>query len=275
MLSTFKPSLVQPAHHHASDFMMLFHKDRALVMFHDDRYSLPLFSHIAALEIQVAGTQYLGTLDGSHCFAAELVTPPVLSEGFLLQPLRPLYRVLSPEQKGVAGMAFQVINWGRNHRYCGQCGTRTVQKHDERAMLCPACGLLAYPRVSPVVIVAVVKEGKLLLAHNRAMKNDIHSLVAGFVEVGESLEEAVQREVREEVGIEVGDIRYFGSEPWPFPGSLMAGFTACHVSGEIEVDGKEIDHAGWCLPGEFPPIPPPGSISRRLIDWYVEGTNPE
>jgi len=252
--------------------MLLFHDDRLLVRAQDELYSIPLSADIERLGIMVPGLHYLGTLGTNHCYAGEIETPAELPEGFLLQPLRPLYRLLPGEQRGVAGMAFQVINWRRNHRYCGKCGTPTVQKDDERAMECPACGFLAYPRVSPVVIVAITRDGKLLLAHNGAMKHHFHSLVAGFVEVGESLEETVHREVREEVGIEVGDIRYFGSEPWPFPGSLMVGFAARHISGEIRVDGVELDHAAWYEPHEFPPIPPPGSISRRLIDWYVKST---
>ncbi len=133
----------------------------------------------------------------------------------------------------VAGRAVQIVEWDETHRFCGRCGGPTERVPGERARLCTTCGHSAYPRIAPAVIVRVTRGDALLLARGRRWTEPIYSLVAGFVDPGESLEETVAREVREEVGIEVGDIRYFASQPWPFPHSLMLGFEAEHAGGEI------------------------------------------
>jgi NAD+ diphosphatase len=143
-------------------------------------------------------------------------------------------------------------------------------KTDERAKTCPACGLNSYPRLSPAVIVAVVKDDKLLLATSPRFRSSFWSVLAGFVEPGETLEDCVVREVEEEVGITVRNVRYFGSQPWPFPDSLMLGFTAEYAKGEIKTDGMEIVEADWFGADNLPNVPPSVSIARRLIDWFVE-----
>jgi NAD+ diphosphatase len=171
----------------------------------------------------------------------------------------------------VAGRAVQLVEWARTHRYCGRCGTPTEQQPGERAMRCPSCGLLAFPRLAPAMITLVSKGDKALLARGVQFRSPFYSCLAGFVEPGESLEGAVVREVREEVGIEVDDVRYWGSQPWPFPHSLMVGFTAKWKSGEIDIDATEIVDARWFRRDELPPIPPPISIARKLIDaWLAE-----
>jgi NAD+ diphosphatase len=171
---------------------------------------------------------------------------------------------------GLAGRAMHVIDWATTNRFCGRCGTATVLSTKERSMTCPACGLSAYPRIAPAIIVLVRRGDQALLARNAKFPGAFYSTLAGFSDIGESLEETLAREVREEVGIEVRDIRYFGSQPWPFPHSLMIGFTAQWASGEIRVDGEEIADAQWFSWSELPPIPPPISIARRLIDAWVE-----
>ena len=143
----------------------------------------------------------------------------------------------------------------------------------DRSKRCPACGLVSYPRISPAVIVAITRGDRLLLAANRRHAGAMYSVLAGFVEPGESLEECVHREIREEVGLEVTDVRYFGSQSWPFPNSLMVAFTAAHAAGEIAVDPEELVEARWFAPGELPPIPGCGTISRRLIDGFVESAS--
>jgi NAD+ diphosphatase len=164
----------------------------------------------------------------------------------------------------------QLIRWDRGHKFCGQCGKLTESKKDERAKICPSCGLSAYPRLSPAVIVAVVKGDRLLLGTSKRFRADFWSVLAGFVEPGETLEECVVREVREEVGILVENVHYFGSQPWPFPDSLMVGFTAEYAAGEITVDQTELTDANWFTADDLPRIPPKVSIARRLIDWFVE-----
>ena len=146
----------------------------------------------------------------------------------------------------------------------------TADKQDERAKICQQCGLVNYPRVSPAIIVAVIKDDQILLARSGRFPGGFFSVLAGFVEPGESLEACVKREVFEETGIAVQNIRYFGSQPWPFPDSLMVGFTAEYAGGDIQIDGREIVAADWYSRDNLPNIPPGISIARQLIDWFAE-----
>jgi NAD+ diphosphatase len=181
-------------------------------------------------------------------------------------PLRAIFTLAGPERFALAGRATQLLDWQANHRYCGRCGTPTEIMAGEPAMRCPACGLLAYPRLSPAVMVLVRDGEKLLLARSPHFKPGVYSALAGFVEPGETLEECAVREVREEVGIEIANLRYFSSQPWPFPNSLMIAFFADYVGGTITPQPGEIEDAGWYLPAELPLLPDPVSIARRLID---------
>ena len=171
-----------------------------------------------------------------------------------------------------AGTAFQFMDWQRSSRFCSRCGGPMVQTDENRAFGCESCGYLSYPVITPAVIVAVTKEDKLLLARSFHFPKGRYSVLAGFVEPGESLEEAVRREILEEVSLKVKDVTYFGSQPWPFPHSLMLGFTARWEEGEITPDGKEIEDAGWYTPDTLPIMPPSNSISRQLIDSWLKGT---
>jgi NAD+ diphosphatase len=183
-----------------------------------------------------------------------------------------------PEDRwALAGRAVQLVEWSRTSRFCGRCATATIPSPGERARRCPDCGLLAYPRLAPAVITLVERGGEALLAHGRNFGIPMYSCLAGFVEPGETLEEAVHREVAEEVGVTLGEVRYFGSQPWPFPHQLMIGFTATWASGDIKIDEIEIDDAGWFTPDAMPMIPPGMSISRLLIDDWLErqGVSPD
>jgi len=162
------------------------------------------------------------------------------------------------------------VDWDRNHQYCGRCGSATADRQEERAKICPRCGLTAYPRISPAVIVAITRGEKILLARAHRFPYAMYSVIAGFVEAGESLEQCVRREIAEEVGITVKNLRYFGSQSWPFPNSLMVAFTAEHAGGEIRIDPSEIMDARWFTAADLPRIPDKASISRRLIDWFVD-----
>lgn len=171
----------------------------------------------------------------------------------------------------VAGRAHQIINWVRTHQYCGKCGGPIKNKVTELARECPNCGVNIYPRISPAVIIAIVKGDKILLARNKNFPNSFYSVLAGFVEPGETLEECVQREVKEEVGIEVKNIKYFGSQSWPFPDSLMIAFTAEYANGEIVVDNLELSHADWFSRYNLPAkIPDKKTIAGRLIEWFIQ-----
>lgn len=213
--------------------------------------------------------RYLGTIDGRHCYCAE-IEESVLPEGIAFQGLRYLYGRIDEVLHRVAMRAVHLIEWDKNERFCGRCGAQTKDKTDTNAKECTHCGHVTFPRISPAVIVLVEKEGKVLLARASRFAEELYSVLAGFVEPGESLEETVQREIEEEVGIRVRNIRYFGSQPWPFPDSLMIGFTAEYESGDLKIDGMEIERAGWFEPGALPRIPGRISIARKLIDWFVE-----
>lgn len=178
-----------------------------------------------------------------------------------------------------AGRAVQLVEWGRTHRWCGRCATATEPAVGERAMRCPACGLVAFPRLAPAMITLVTRghdgpDQEALLARGVQFRLPMFSCLAGFVEPGESLEGAVAREVFEEVGIAVGDVRYRSSQPWPFPHSLMIGFRARYVSGDLVLDDSEIAEAGWYRRDALPPIPPGISIARKLIDEWIAESAP-
>jgi NAD+ diphosphatase len=169
--------------------------------------------------------------------------------------------------------AYHIMQWKRDSAFCGTCGHPNADSPSELARLCPVCGRVEFPRISPAVIVIITNDrGEALLAHNRNFSPGLYSLIAGFTEAGESLEAAVEREVLEEVGIAVKDIRYIASQPWPFPNSLMLGFTARYKEGTPKPDGVEIEDVRWCgpdmLPGE---LPGNGSVARYLINQWLEG----
>ena len=207
---------------------------------------------------------FLGELDGAPCFALEGA-----SDGEPV-PLRELFGALSDDEFGVAGRALGLTAWDRDHRFCGKCGAPTERSPTERVRTCTRCRHGAYPRLSPAVIMLVERDGKALLARNARFTRPFYSTLAGFVEVGETLEHAVAREVAEEAGIAIDEIRYFGSQPWPFTGSLMIGFTARWTRGEIVADPTELADAGWFAPDELPVVPPRLSIARELIDDFVQ-----
>lgn len=212
---------------------------------------------------------HLGALDGEPCFARALDEHEPVPAGLEAAPLRGLFGALGEADFAIAGRALALTAWDANHRFCGRCGAETARAPAERARVCPRCALAHYPRLSPAVITLVERDGRALLARNGRFPAPFHSCVAGFVETGETLEETVAREVREEVGVEVDEVRYFGSQPWPFTSSLMIGFTARYAGGELRPDGEEIVEAGWFAPDELPRLPGKLSIARQLIDAFV------
>jgi NAD+ diphosphatase len=235
-----------------------------------ERVALLDFAELTTLGADFESGHFLGRLDDLDCYALSVgddLEPPA---GAVAEGLRALYGRLPDEQFSIAGRAVQILLWDQTHRFCGRCGQPTVNAPAERAKLCPQCGLLSFPRLSPAVIMLIQRGDELLLARNRAFADGFFSVLAGFVEPGESLEETVAREVREEVGLEVSDITYFGSQPWPFPHSLMIGFTAHYAGGEIRLQEDEIAEAAWFKRrGPLPKLPGKLSIARRLIDWFL------
>ncbi|WP_295004722.1 NAD(+) diphosphatase [uncultured Dechloromonas sp.] len=211
------------------------------------------------------GALCVGDWQGASCYAADVAELPEIA-GSEPIPLRAVFQLAGSEAFALAGRAVQLLDWQAQHRFCGACGTPTGMRADEHAMHCPACGLLVYPRISPAVMVLVRDGDRLLLARSPRFKPGVYSALAGFVEPGETLEQCVTREVREEVGIEVANLRYYASQPWPFPNSLMIAFFADYAGGEIVPQPGEIEAAEWFSPDALPLLPEPISISRQLID---------
>jgi NAD+ diphosphatase len=223
-----------------------------------------------------ADAKALGLDPGTgDAFGAELAlalpTELVLAEPFAVMSLREAWGALGEAHFMAAGTATQIVEWQATNRFCGRCATPMERLAGERCLKCPSCGLMAYPRIAPAVIVLVRRGEEALLARGARFALPFYSTLAGFVEVGETLEETVAREIREEVGIEVKDARYFGSQPWPFPHSLMVGFTAQWAAGDLQCDPREIVDAAWFRRDALPAIPPPVSIARRLIDAWTAG----
>lgn len=211
------------------------------------------------------------------CFA--LGKSAALPSGWRGIPLRSLAGGLAAEGSGSpAGepaiatvfRACHIIQWLSDSVFCGSCGGRNTIASAELARRCPLCGRVEYPRVSPAIIVRVTNEkDEILLAHDSKFSENIYSLIAGFYEAGERLEDTVEREIFEEVGLRVKNIRYIASQSWPFPNSLMIGFSACHSGGEIRCDGVEIEDAGWFSRSNLPRLPGHGSIARFIIEQWI------
>jgi NAD+ diphosphatase len=229
---------------------------------------IPALQEALSFDSNAAWVHFFGTWNGAGCYAVGLAEGTVVDARLEARGLRELFGRMDEDLVWVAGRAGQLVHWHRHHRFCGRCGASTEDHPRERAKRCPACGLMNYPRVTPAIIVAVVRDRQLLLAYSARFTAKFYSVLAGFVEPGETLEECVRREVFEETGVEVRNIRYFGSQAWPFPDSLMVAFTAEHAAGEIRIHPAEINDAGWYRADRLPAVPPPISIARRLIDWF-------
>lgn len=244
------------------------------------------FASAAELGLPLCRELYLGYLTAEdsntpivHCYVAEVEVETEPPPGMAFEGLRGLYGRLDDQSFWLAARAVQIVDWDRTHQFCGRCATPTHHQPEERAKKCPNCGLTSYPRLAPAIIVRVERTApdgrrQILLARNHRFRPGYYSVLAGFVEPGETLEECVQREIYEETSILVHNIRYFGSQPWPFPHSLMIAFVADYAGGAIQVDGVELDEAGWFSADNLPHIPPPISVSRQLIDAFIAENTP-
>jgi len=263
---TFLPS-VEPSLPEGPRLYFVVHGRKLWV---NDSFELPWVESLAILGLTPVAEEYLGRLGDRACVVGLLddaSAPP--TEGQLAD-LRSLLGRMSPDLLSIAGRAVQIAEWERTHRYCGACGGLTERVPHERAKRCPRCDQLAFPRLSPAIIVAVERGDEILLARGPHFPPGIHSCLAGFVDPGESAEEAVHREVWEEVGLRVRNVRYFDSQPWPFPHSLMLGFVAEHASGDIRIDGREIVSAAFYRHDAMPPMfPGRFSISQWLVEDFL------
>lgn len=188
--------------------------------------------------------------------------------------LVPLRDIMLRENDDIATMlstACQVLHWQRDHQFCGRCGAATRHHEKERARWCPVCSIPFYPRIAPCIIVQIIDGDRVLLARSSRHKHNFYSLIAGFIEAGESAEAAVAREIREETGLEVRNIRYAESQPWPFPHQLMLGFFADLAGGELKLQADELASAGWFGASDLPPVPSVSTIAGRLIQKALAG----
>jgi NAD+ diphosphatase len=234
-----------------------------------DAFGIPSLPSLAVLGLATTRAQYLGTLDGEACFSAELARDAEPPPGAQFRDLRQLYGRMRESLLSVAARAVQIMEWDRTHQFCGACAAPTVPHDKARSRVCsnPGCKLEHYPRLSPAIIVAVERGEEILLARSPHFPPNIFSVLAGFVDPGESVEDAVHREVFEETGLKLSNVRYFSSQPWPFPNSLMLGYQAEHAGGELVLDPEEIEEAAFfhvdALPAMFP-----GRVS--ISQWLIQ-----
>ena len=266
---TFIPAIHPPPNRGRSTLWFIFDNNRLLVESENGACSLPDAARIEATGSEPEPRIFLGLIGDVLCYAGGWGPDETLPGSCEWMDLRGLQGAIGEELFWIAGRANHLLDWERSHRFCGRCGGPMANKSDERAKHCPACGLVNYPRLNPAVIVAVIKGHRILLARNKRFRAPFYSVLAGFVEPGETLEQCVQREIREEVGLTVKNIRYFGSQPWPFPNSLMMGFVADYAAGRIVVDNSELMEAGWYSADALPALPSKISMAWKLIDWFI------
>ena len=301
MSERFVP-MVEPPEGHAGPAVWLAVRDgEVLVVPAAEGVDLPLAADPAELGVPVGDAHFLGLLGGQPVWAVdagpdgEAALDAAAAGLGTFEQLRALHGRVDDARWALAGRAVQIVEWARTHRFCGRCATPTEPQRGERARRCPGCGLLAFPRLAPAVIVTIERDDEILLARGRSFPIPMYSALAGFVEPGETLEEAVVREVAEESGVQVGPPRYVSSQPWPFPSSLMLGFIAPWVAGEPAPEEDEIEDVRWFsrdevaaaaaddidgwggAPDPADPdatsllLPPRLAIARRLIEHWLDG----
>lgn len=247
----------------ASAFRCYAIKDRELAL-RADGQELD-FADLLAIREACGGTDLFEEAGNEIC-ALAIENKEALPAAYKLVLMREYFYGHTEQEAMLASRAKALISWRQNTKFCSKCGAM-LQKHEGlTARVCPNCGQVVFPRIDPCIIVLVKRDGKILLARHVQRNQDIYACIAGFIEAGETVEHAVEREILEETGLKVKNIRYFGSQSWPFPSQLMLGFTAEWESGEIKVQEEEISDAQWFDPHHCPASPAPGSIAYRLIE---------
>jgi NAD+ diphosphatase len=263
--ATFIPTIQAQADQHPLTFV--FHHGQLLLR--NSTMGLPTAADLATLQLAPERIQPLGTWEGRYYQAAWLDEAQLPDADFGYHGLRSLFGTLDDGFLGLAGRGAQLVEWARTHRYCGVCATAMQLLEGERCYKCPNCGHSAYPRISPAMMVLIRKGDQVLLAMHTNSPYKRYTALAGFLEAGESIEEAIHREVEEEVGLKVHNLQYFASQSWPFPHSLMIAFTADYLAGEIRVQESEIADARWFGPeDEWPELPVKVSVAAQLIDAH-------
>lgn len=272
MLNELDPGIFDNNYFHEheigdEDFLLCYNENQVLLKKTDDDFEIPRKKDfIETIESPV----YLFSINSNRCFG--IVDSNINHASFEFQDIFILRYLKNKAFAWIGSVGYQLMIWYKNNRYCGRCGSKTELKKEERAIVCPECNLIIYPKISPAVIVAITCNNKILLAKGKNYKGDFYALIAGYVDIGESIEETVVREVKEEIGLDIKNLKYYKSQPWPFSASLMLGFTAeADETQQIIVDEKEIKEAGWFVRGNLPPHASGVSISGDLIEAFEKG----
>ena len=251
-----------------SDYVFHFKENSLLLKQNGEEAEIPRKKDLK--EIDSDGI-FLFSLDNTRCFLVWDCEVPD-NDNFAYREINYFRTIAQKEIDWASIVAYQLMTWYTQNKFCGRCGGATIRKEEERAVFCPSCQTTIYPKISPAIIVAILSNDKILLARGANFRNNFYSLVAGYVDIGESIEDAVVREVKEEVGLDIHNIRYYKSQPWPFSGSMMIGFIAdADDKQPIKIDNKEIAEAAWFSRNSLPNHPQNRSIAGELIEKFVRG----
>lgn len=249
------------------DFLLCYHNNQVLLKPSGNGFDIPCKRDFKE---QIKLPVFLFSIHNFHCFGINGTA--YNNPGFEFHDIFTLRSLENKEHAWMGSVGYQLMTWYANHKYCGRCGSETEIKKEERSIFCPVCKLVEYPKISPAVIVAITCNNRILLAKGKNYKGDFYALIAGYVDIGESIEETVIREVKEEVGLDIKNLKYYKSQPWPFSSSLMLGFTAEGDDKQpIIADEKEIKEAAWFTRGNLPPHASDISISGDLIQAFEKG----
>ena len=272
MLNEISPGIFDSKYYHYhepgnEDLLLCYRENQVLLKKSGDEYEIPRKKDFIE---NIESPVYLFSIHSNSCFG--VVDSPTNQAAFEFHDIFILRNLKDKELAWIGSLGYQLMTWYNNNRYCGRCGSKTVLKKEERATVCPECKLVTFPKISPAVIVAITCNNKILLAKGKNYKGDFYALIAGFVDIGESIEETVVREVKEEVGLDIKNLKYYKSQPWPFSASLMLGFTAeADDTQQIIIEEKEIAEAGWFERGNLPSHASSVSISGDLIAAFEKG----
>ena len=272
-MKNFKPLLLPPDNFDGENAVFVYHDMEILVEKNEEGNPVPEYKKIIAYFNLSVSLVPIGIMNGIYYSALHVDNKSDIPENTKFINVRHLYRTSNEDLFYLAGLGRQIADWDRTFRFCGKCGAGTKNSSHERAKICTACSHVVYPKISPAIICSVTRGDEILLARGVKFTSPVYSVLAGFVEPGETLEETVEREIMEETGVTVKNIKYFGNQPWPFSSSMMIAFTAEYESGDIKIDDKEILDAGWFTPDKLPMLPTPYSIARRLIMSFLENVN--
>jgi NAD+ diphosphatase len=254
-----------------NDFILHYKENTLLLKNNGDEFDIPRKKDIPGLS-NTTENIFLFTLNETSCFLV-WDCPETNNSEFVYKEIS-FFRTLNQQEIAwISIVGFQLMSWYTQNKFCGKCGSKTIEKPDERAIICPVCETTVYPKISPAIIVAILCNDKILLANNANFRSNWYSLIAGYADIGESLEETVIREVKEEVGLDVTNIRYYKSQPWPYSSSMMIGFIAeADDAQNIEIDNIEITNAEWFTRGNLPNHPSNISIAGEMIEKFENNT---